>query len=352
MKNIFTTLASFVFILLSASSFGQFTKICLQHEGTTSYYSVFDDALTASTHGDTIYLPGGPLQVNASAIVISKSITLVGVGHFPDSTNATNRTQISKEVYLLSGADGGSLEGIAFLSNVRFGSSTSNQNVNNFTINRCYLAKLYTAVDDNSTSQNMIINECYLQSIDTKTVGSVLFSRNIIYQGGIYQKAAVFTNNVFYLNSSAIYMNNSVCENNVFMRNNANWANIDFYAVNYCTFNRNLFCSTYYQGLSVSNVPSTTYFNQNLTNQTVAATFTGPIASTSFQYTDNLHLKPTSPGVNYGTDGTDVGIYGTLYPFKEGGVPFNPHISSKNISNQVSPSGKLGVDIKVIAQPR
>lgn len=351
MKNIFTTLASFVFILLSASSFGQFTKICLQHEGTTSYYSVFDDALTASTHGDTIYLPGGPLQVNASAIVISKSITLVGVGHFPDSTNATNRTQISKEVYLLSGADGGSLEGITFLSNVRFGSSTSNQIVNNFTINRCYLAKLYTAADDNSTSQNMIINECYLHSIDTKTVGSVLFIRNIIRHDGIYQKAAVFTNNVFYLNGSTIYMNNSVCENNVFMLNE-NYGAISFSYVNYCTFNRNLFCDKSSGGLSVSNVPSTTYFNQNLTNQTVAATFTGPIASTSFQYTDNLHLKPTSPGVNYGTDGTDVGIYGTLYPFKEGSVPFNPHISSKNISNQVSPSGKLGVDIKVIAQPR
>jgi hypothetical protein len=39
-----------------------------------------------------------------------------------------------------------------------------------------------------------------------------------------------------------------------------------------------------------------------------------------------------------------------LFPFKEGGIPVNPHISSKNIAPQTNPSGQLGVQINVSAQ--
>ncbi|MEI7983947.1 MAG: hypothetical protein WCI71_20035 [Bacteroidota bacterium] len=76
------------------------------------------------------------------------------------------------------------------------------------------------------------------------------------------------------------------------------------------------------------------------------------LGSYSFSYTNNYHLKSTSNGHNAGTDGTDVGIYGTLIPYKEAAVPFNPHISSKSIGSTTNPTGTLDVDIRVSAQDR
>ena len=57
-----------------------------------------------------------------------------------------------------------------------------------------------------------------------------------------------------------------------------------------------------------------------------------------------------SIGHNAGNDGTDVGIYGTSTPYKDGGIPFNPHIQSASIINSPDGSGNLRVNIKVAAQ--
>src|SRR5690606_38454734 len=67
-------------------------------------------------------------------------------------------------------------------------------------------------------------------------------------------------------------------------------------------------------------------------------------------YTQDFHLKTDSPGKNAGSDGTDVGIYGTNEPTKEGWVPSNPHISFKNISSQIDANGNLKATFKVKAQ--
>jgi hypothetical protein len=91
--------------------------------------------------------------------------------------------------------------------------------------------------------------------------------------------------------------------------------------------------------------------NNQITQEATTSTFNN--ANTpSFSYTNNYHLKTTSNGHNAGNDGTDVGLYGTLIPYKESAVPFNPHISSKTIGTVTTPTGTLNVDIKVSAQDR
>jgi hypothetical protein len=67
-----------------------------------------------------------------------------------------------------------------------------------------------------------------------------------------------------------------------------------------------------------------------------------------FSYDADYHLK--LPANFLGTTGNQVGIYGGLYPAKEGSVPANPHISSKNIGSTVDQQGKLNVQIKAVAQ--
>ena len=66
----------------------------------------------------------------------------------------------------------------------------------------------------------------------------------------------------------------------------------------------------------------------------------------------NFHLRPGCLGKNAGTDGTDLGIYGGSFPWKNGSLPPNPHIQTKNISSATDPIGNLNVNIKVKAQER
>ena len=68
-----------------------------------------------------------------------------------------------------------------------------------------------------------------------------------------------------------------------------------------------------------------------------------------FNYTNNYHLKPTCPGVGAGTDGTDLGIYGTNNPTPEGWIPSNPHIYFKQVDSETGPDGKLHIQVGVRA---
>lgn len=65
----------------------------------------------------------------------------------------------------------------------------------------------------------------------------------------------------------------------------------------------------------------------------------------------NIRVKDGSPCKSYGTDGYDLGIYGTDEPFKDDGVPLNPQIKELFIAAK-SIQGALKVKIKLEAQDR
>jgi hypothetical protein len=79
-------------------------------------------------------------------------------------------------------------------------------------------------------------------------------------------------------------------------------------------------------------------------------TFTSETNGT-YQFSDDLHLLPGSPGVNAGNDGNDIGLFGTSAPYKEGNIPYNPHFRSAVIAPATNPNGDLPVNIRVAAQP-
>jgi len=59
-----------------------------------------------------------------------------------------------------------------------------------------------------------------------------------------------------------------------------------------------------------------------------------------------------SPSTYIGTDATECGIYGGIFPYKEGAVPYNPHIQQKSISSVTDINGNINVNIKVVAQDK
>jgi hypothetical protein len=85
--------------------------------------------------------------------------------------------------------------------------------------------------------------------------------------------------------------------------------------------------------------------NNEITKEPYADVFVDATAA-------DYHLKDACSGKNAGTDGTDVGIYGTSVPFKENRLPSIPNFSLKAISPETDATGKLPVNIVVDAQER
>ncbi|MFW5805392.1 MAG: hypothetical protein ACOCVX_02575, partial [Bacteroidales bacterium] len=69
-----------------------------------------------------------------------------------------------------------------------------------------------------------------------------------------------------------------------------------------------------------------------------------------FSFDDDYHLDTVAETTYLGDDGTQAGIYGGLFPLKEGFVPQNPHVSAKTISSGTDENGFLNVDVEVNAQ--
>ena len=332
-------------------------KIARQHAGSVTTFSDLTLALAASVSGDTLYLPGGSIYAS-STVTIDKSLTIIGAGHYPDSTAATYQTIIPSIVNIVTGADGGGLFGIKFGGTVQFGTSTANQNVNNFRIVRCYIPFFYpyfAAGTGVTASQNILISENVILYMGLGGFLSAVFEKNIMTLGNsmsgyYYSGPATFNNDIFIGNLSLFIGGSGPCTiNNCIYINTASSTS---YSIGTTTTIFNNFLLTYTNPAAVSSpVTYNGTWNNTLTRELSSDTFLNN-ATTTFAYTNNYHLKPTSNGHNAGSDGTDVGLYGTQIPYKESAVPFNPHISSKSIGNATNSAGSLNVDIKVSAQDR
>lgn len=351
MKKIISILS----ILLICSSINLMAqkKVTLQSGNNASFYSTIDSAILNAVNGDIIYIPGGSYVI--PSLVINKGVQIFGAGHYPDSTSATGQTVLTGEVRIVSGADNGSLQGCYILGSIFFGTTGADQNVNNFGISRCNMANLYISYDGNatSTSTNLYISEnVILGGIWGGNCINTLYKKNIV-NGRLYNHAAsTFENNIFLLSGAGCYDNffNSVSgcvlNNNIISFGDGGCGVFFFGNSNGNIFNNNLFRLA--QNAYFPNGSNLQY--NNLFGFVDTDVFSGGTGY-SFSYNEDYHMLPACIAHNAGTDGTDLGIYGTSDPYKEGAVPANPHIRTKNIAGATNAQGDLNVDIKVAAQP-
>jgi len=109
------------------------------------------------------------------------------------------------------------------------------------------------------------------------------------------------------------------------------------------TLYNNLFVASsisYYN--SANNYESNNYFS--IAQADIFVNQTGNV----FDFSHDYHLK--NPELYIGTDGTQVGLYGGITPFKEMGVPTNPQVTTKTISKETDANGNLQINITVKAQ--
>lgn len=351
MKKI-TLIIAVVFTLLIQMANSQ-NLIAVQNGGTTTFYTDINAAITGALAGDTIYLPGGSFTILNS---ISKPIHIVGVGHDPDSTNATNYTYLNGSSYpagslqLTSGASGGSISGVLIPSTFLLGDG--NGCATNYKIYRCKIKQM-ASMQSNTwqcSPSNISIIECIIDYIGFPSASNLLIYNNILISLSGIGSNNVVRNNVFLsastpLSTSYYFIVSSYFENNIFIGSPF----IYYYSntFNNNVFNNNIFVENVtfpYQGTSNIGI-------NNIINQSPNSIFVNQTGN-SFSYDLDYHLQPNSPGKNAGTDGTDIGIYGGAFPWKEGSLPPNPHLQSKVVSNTTDQSGNLNVNIKVAAQDR
>jgi hypothetical protein len=133
-------------------------------------------------------------------------------------------------------------------------------------------------------------------------------------------------------------VDNSLIVNNVFFKDGYGYGIMRESDLN--TFSNNVFNHTPSTG--------TNTFNNNYNNITPLDSIFVNQSGNQFDFAQDYHLIPGNNLI--GNDGTPVGIYGGLYPFKDGMLPRNPHIRMKAVDAQTQPNGDLNIQFEVGAQ--
>ncbi|MDD2635776.1 MAG: hypothetical protein PHW82_09785 [Bacteroidales bacterium] len=340
-------------LLLSVNCIIAQSVIVLHSTDTTAVFTgntAFNDAYTLAENGDTLYLSGGAFTISSD---IEKGLKIFGAGVHPDSTSATYITQISGIVNIKNGADGLYFEGIEFSHNVQ---ENFSQVVNNVSFVRCKFNQ-HLDFGSSGTPSTLRTSYSFIQCVFMSFLTLDGVTNSIITNSIFNQKISLSHSNTFN-NCSFLYTaTNSSTSNRLIYNSNTN-------IISNCIFHSSSAISLYYNYIidGASNtihncifehtdpiLGSTPIETNNYKGIDLSTVFI-ELPSNSFSFDDNYHLSTSAEASYLGNEGTQVGVYGGLFPLKEGFVPQNPHISAKTISSGTDENGLLNVEIEVNAQ--
>ena len=325
--------------LYSLAQAAQFAVV--RPNGTTYICPTWDSAYSKAVNDDYIYLPGGNYNGNN---IINKKIHIIGAGFYGDSSLVTGTSNITGSLLLDLGASGGSIEGVNIGGDFRLLEGLLPINI--YFIKRC-------KVSGGCSIQRICTNFYFVENIFVNQIiqdrgNDIFFHKNILYSYNNIFSSANLQNNIFantidpsisyysvmYQSMNCNYQNNIFCTNLPFSSSNASCGN---------TFYNNLKVGTT-QLIGCANNPSE--FN-TIKVDSLNKIFINYLGN-PFSYSHNFHLKPTClVALNSGTDGTDIGIYGTPTPTPIGWVPSNPHIYFKQVQQNTNSNGQLQIQFKV-----
>lgn len=335
------TTLSFVVLFLSFI-FANATTLTLNNNNPSpGQFTTWTAAHAAANDGDTILIHGS--TYNYYSIDIHKRLTLIGPGHNPiDKQNA--QRAFCDNVLFYTGSNRCKVIGLE-ASNMQ----SQNDNVDSVGIYLCKITDAiyfqtfnchYWLVDGNVfTSGGNNINGT------GHSVGD-LVCRNNIFNGVIYNFNGTFIgynyfNNNIFLSSTPYgfqYCNYFYVNSNIFYR-----AGFTPYGSTGIAFTKN--CSYLCAGGDV--------FPNGVNYEGVDPQFVTSIGSGAyFDYATDYHLQATSPLINGGGDGTDVGVYGGYGDYNQFGVSHNPYIKTFNITGSTSINAGDPLQIYIKAKVR
>lgn len=341
--------------LLSGIAHAQLQRIVLQGSGAPQVFTDINAALAAAQPNDKVYLSGGVFNSPAH-LVINMPLHFIGAGVHPDSTGVTSTTTLTTanttlDIIITTAASGSSFTGIRFnaLGYFYFGNDATDDDPTGLIFHRCVFDdRVYMTRNPAVSGSSAVFDECIFYGLISAGDGvSGTFTRCIVDVSlGTGAEVSGFGSGGLTMRHCTCFgarvgnSPNAIVEDCVFTRTTA-----PFWQSNGATLTNNLCVSTALTsnmtaGPAIGNVlgavPADLFVNE--TND-------------DYEFTDDVHLTASSPGIGMATDGTEVGIYGTNSPYKPGAVPYNPHFRSATIATSTNANGELPVSIRVAAQP-
>lgn len=345
------TLPTALALLLAASGMAQFPRIVLQGTGDPAVYTDLDDAITAAQPGDKLYLSGGTFTV-AGPFPVDKPLHFIGAGIHPDSTNVTGTTTIATtgnsaaHLIITTAASGSSFTGIIFNpsssgAGVVYGTSTADDDPTGVVFQRCEFKRYLDLGFAEGATSSSTFDECIFRGDVQGRAGRAVITRSI-FDGAtinLFRPSGLFLKNSVVLNAQLANSSNAIVQNCVFTYNGAPLWQVSGVQISNCLV----------RGASMFSNSNTSSETNNIFGVAAASIFVNE-TNDSYQYSDDLHLSPTSGGVGMGNDGNDIGLYGTHSPLKPGNVPYNPHYRQAEIAPSTDWNGALPVQVRTAAQ--
>lgn len=349
--------------LVQAETQGQ--VITLLHNGSSSFFYNLDDlnaVVNSAVSGDTIVLPGGAIQLNGS-LVVQKKLAFVGAGALDVGTPVTGTTTIVgqnnggffEQVLIEATGAGTSFHGVRFGAAVIFSGFGNEAPSFSTSFTRCvFLSALSvggggTPVDPPAAS-NVRIHQCIVLNGITNsgsTAPQGFVAENCIVQGNLNfgsNIASAIVNQCIILDMTTINGANPGVQfsNSIFTRQNTSY---------------NLNSASSYQNNLFVLLSGGSGLNWSGASGTGNEASTAPLSNIFVNVGSYMNYDPafdynlsSSVGAGIGLDGHDVGIHDGPSPWKDGGIPFNPHWLGLSPSLGNSSNGVIGINMSGAAQ--
>ncbi|MDR1170390.1 MAG: hypothetical protein LBK97_06110, partial [Prevotellaceae bacterium] len=337
-QKIFSCIAASVLFCATMSA-----QVFVIERGSNSLpYSNIKAAIDALQDNDHLYLPPGEhslegytwegyegTQNHSNTVCVNKKVSIYGGG----CSNGANSTVLKSGALIIGKDAEGSL-----ITGIRFDGSFYLDNVSNCIVSRCLTNSTFYLT---GTGDNNVITECEFKSSISSTSSpyisnsnsglSCIFSKCIFGTYSNTLRASNVYNCMFKAAASGVFYNWAV-SNNIFIISTS---------ATHSQFKISGTQNTFAKNLWVGGVPNVRAEDNNSLNpdneiakEPYANVFVDADAA-------DYHLKDACNGKDAGTDGKDVGLYGTSVPFKENRLPAIPNFSLKAISPETDATGKL-----------
>lgn len=274
-------------------------------------YSDLQLAANNASAGDTLHIIGS--LTSYGNVQIEKPLTLIGAGHNPPNQFhlPTTLGTLYLSESLPNNASGSRFIGMEIASL----SWWVNSIYDNITIERC---RIVTVSLYNGNCSNWLIQNNIITNMAINDNANIILRNNIII-GAVTnsdEPTVLVTNNLFTKSVSTPFfasIEHAMIVNNIFFQGGSPTGCIN------STFNNNLTFST-----PNNTIPYGSNIGAN--NQVGVDPQFNNVTGTGFDYANDYRTPMTSPVVDAGTDGTDIGIYGGTSPMAIGGAA--PYLTS------------------------
>ncbi len=333
MKTIFTLILTCALYIGASATVRTVNNI----NGIDADYATMVSAINASQAGDTLYVMPSPNSYGN--FTVNKQLFILGAGHNPEYT-AYNA--ICGTITLSSQSTGSVIKGLSIAA-----IANDNNIINNIVIGNNYISNTNApfSFNNSGTYNNWIFEGNVMYTTNSNFINftglgaNLILRNNYIHTSGLtgvinfLPNGAILDHNIITANSTTVMNYPIVNSGNIVVRNNIFYftSSNAMYPANYCTdctWEKNILYST---GGTIYSIPGSNYLNQDPSMVSFA---------TSWNYNSNFQLTESSPGVGQATDGTDIGVYGGIYPFSMYGFDAGlPRIAEFELLNTSAPQG-------------